>query len=231
LKAPSPPLAVIFDWDGVVIDSHRQHEESWYRMAAINGLSVPENFFKRSFGMRNPEVIRDLAGWTHDPVMIQKLAEQKELIYRQIIKEKGIEPIKGIPEFLVQLKQSHIPTAIGSSSVLENITTVIEVIKLPTCFDVIVTGADVKRGKPDPEVFLKCAERLNASPNCCIVFEDAHVGIQAAKTAGMTAIAVATTHPRHTFQEADYVIDNFLQLNIEKILSVPSTLENRFSIR
>ncbi len=216
----SPPVAVIFDWDGVVIDSHDQHEESWYRMAAENGLSVPKDFFKRSFGMRNPEVISKLAAWTNDPVTIQKLADQKEFLYRQIIKEKGVKPIKGIPEFLKLLKKSHIPTAVGSSSVLENITTVIEVIKLQSYFDVIVTGADVKRGKPDPEVFLKCAERLNISPSRCIVFEDAHVGIQAAKAAGMIAVAVTTTHPRHTFREADYVIDDFYELDIQKIRSL-----------
>lgn len=210
-----PPFAVIFDWDGVIIDSHDQHAESWYRMAEENGLTVPENFFKNSFGMRNLEVIRDLARWTQDLALIEKFSDRKESLYRQIIKEKGIEPLPGVSEFLFQLKQSQILTAIGSSSVLENIKTVIDITKLESYFDIIITGADVKRGKPDPEVFLKCAERLNIPPQRCVVFEDAHVGIQAAKSAGMIAIAVTTTHPRNTFHQADAIVDSLAEITID----------------
>jgi beta-phosphoglucomutase-like phosphatase (HAD superfamily) len=120
-----------------------------------------------------------------------------------------------VSEFLFQLKQSQILTAIGSSSVLENIKTVIDITKLESYFDIIITGADVKRGKPDPEVFLKCAERLNIPPQRCVVFEDAHVGIQAAKSAGMIAIAVTTTHPRNTFHQADAIVDSLAEITID----------------
>ncbi|MCS7062815.1 MAG: HAD family phosphatase [Methylacidiphilales bacterium] len=215
-----PPFAAIFDWDGVIIDSHDLHEESWYLLAAENSLPVPENFFKRSFGMRNAEVIRDLAQWSNDHEEIKRLSDRKEELYRSLILKKGIAPLPGVIPFLENLKQKSIPTAIGSSSVLLNITTVLNLLRLDSYFDVILTGADVSEGKPSPEIFLKCSEQLGIPPSYCIVFEDAHVGIQAAKRAGMVAVAVTTTHPAYTFDQADKIVDRLDQLSIEALLQL-----------
>lgn len=192
-------FGVIFDWDGVVIDSRKQHEQSWVRLANEENLPWGDDFFVRSFGRRNQDIIPHLFHWTNDPAEIARLGDRKESLYREILREGGIQPLPGVTDLLAALQEARLPLAVGSSTPRSNLDAALELLQLPAAFDVTVGGEDVTRGKPDPEVFLRCAEFLQVPPRQCVVIEDAHYGIEAALAGGMQAVAVATTHPRESF--------------------------------
>jgi beta-phosphoglucomutase family hydrolase len=202
----------VFDFDGVIIDSASQHEESWERLALEVDKPLPSDHFKRSFGMKNAVIIPELLEWSHEPKEIQRLSLRKEELYREIVQERGIEPLPGVVEFLDYLKSNEIPRVIGSSTERLNITTALAQLKLSGYFDQIVSSEDVKRGKPDPEVFLTAAKKIKYAPSHCVVFEDAHVGVQAARAAKMRVVALTTTHPRESLKDADLVVDQLDQI-------------------
>jgi len=207
----------IFDWDGVIIDSSRQHELSWERLAEREKLPLPAGHFQRSFGMKNERIIPNLLNWTTDPAEIKRLSWQKEEFYRQIVRETGIQALPGVREFLERLDAASIPRIIGSSTPRENIELVIELVGLRRYFQQIIAAADVIHGKPDPEVFLLCSQRLGCPANQCVVFEDAHVGIEAARAAKMKVVGVATTHPAATLCGADRVVSWLDELAVSDV--------------
>jgi beta-phosphoglucomutase family hydrolase len=207
----------IFDWDGVIINSAAQHEISWERLALENGKPLPENHFKRGFGMKNEVIIPELLGWTTVPVEIRLLSLRKEAIYREVVREQGMSALPGVAIWLQRLRDAGIPCVIGSSTHRENITTTLDVLGLGEFFPQIVTAEDVKRGKPDPEVFLTAAQRIGVEPSNAVVFEDALVGIAAAKAAGMRVVAVATTEPKEKLSHADWVVDQLDELSVEQL--------------
>src|SRR5471032_404130 len=185
----------VFDWDGVIINSAAQHELSWERLARECGKTLPENHFKRGVGMKNEVIIPEVLHWTAAPVEIRILSLRKEAIYREVVREQGMTALPGVESWLRVLRDEGIPCAIASSTHRENITTTLDVLGLAEFFSAIVTAEDVKRGKPDPEVFLTAARRIGVEPGNAVVFEDALVGITAAHAAGMRVVAVATTEP------------------------------------
>jgi beta-phosphoglucomutase family hydrolase len=188
-------LSVIFDWDGVVIDSSAQHERSWELLAAETGRTLPDGHFKRGFGKKNFAVISQVLGWSHDPAEIDRLGDRKEELYRGLIRDQGVRVLPGVRDLLAALKAEGVPRAVGSSTPRENIDAIFAVTGLDEFFDAVVSAHDVVHGKPAPDVFLKAATALGADPSDCVVVEDALVGLEAARAAGMTRLAVATTHP------------------------------------
>jgi beta-phosphoglucomutase family hydrolase len=206
--------AAIFDWDGVVLDSSRQHERGWELLAAEQRRVLPPGFFKQSFGMKNDRVIRDLLDWTRDPNRIQQLGLRKEALYRELILHDHIQPLPGAVNWLEALQTAGVRCAIGSSSPRENIQCVIDRLNLRRFFAVTVAAEDVTHGKPHPEVFLSAAARLGVSPGRCVVFEDAHVGIEAARAAGMKVVGVPTTHPVESLRDADRVVQRLDELTV-----------------
>jgi HAD superfamily hydrolase (TIGR01509 family) len=207
----------IFDWDGVVIDSSSHHEESWERLAREIGKPLPEGHFKLGFGRKNEFIIPELLNWSHDPAAIARLSLRKEALYRDVVKERGLEPLPGVKEWLQQLVGAGIPCVVGSSTHRLNIETSLEIIHLAGFFADIVSSEDVNHGKPAPDVFLKAAAKISREPRFCVVFEDAHVGIQAARNAGMKVVGVATTHPLADLGEADIAVERLDQLDINRI--------------
>jgi beta-phosphoglucomutase family hydrolase len=209
--------AAIFDWDGVIIDSSRQHEQSWEQLAGEEQRTLPPDFFKRSFGMKNERIIPELLCWTDDPVRVRRLSDRKEEIYRELIQHDRIAPLQGVIEWLNILCAAAVPCAIGSSTPRENIECVIDVLKLRDFFCAVVAGQDVSHGKPNPEVFLLAAKKLGAPPGRCVVFEDAHVGLEAARAARMKVVGVATTHPAESLGDADRVVRRMDDLSVREI--------------
>lgn len=203
--------AALFDWDGVIVDSSRFHEESWELLAAEVGRSLPPGHFKRGYGMKNEYIIPEILGWTRDPEQIRRLSLRKEEIFRELACAKGIELLPGVREWIAELDRHEIPRAIASSTHRENILCLLRHLNLGG-FSVIVAAEEVTRGKPDPEVFIRAARRLGFSPQQCVVFEDTHAGIAAARAAGARVVAVSTTHPPDTLREADLVVDRLDQL-------------------
>ncbi len=213
---PRTPGA-IFDWDGVLIDSSRPHEESWERLAREAGRSLPTGHFLKGFGMKNEAIIPGILGWTSDPAEIFRLSLRKEELYRDIIRERGIPPLPGAREFLERLAAAGVPMAIGSSTHRLNIETSLEILGLRSLFRALVTAEDVSRGKPDPEVFLKAAAALGMPPSDCVVFEDAPVGIEAALAGGMKVVGVATTHPSAGLSRAHTVVARLDELDAARL--------------
>jgi beta-phosphoglucomutase family hydrolase len=209
--------AAIFDWDGVIIDSSRQHEQGWERLAQEEGRTLPPGFFRRSFGMKNERVIPELLGWTVSPGKIQRLSLRKEEIYRELLAQQGAQLLPGVKGWLERLRAANIPCAVGSSTPRLNIEAVIGKLGIGSYFVALVTAEDVTRGKPDPQVFLAAAGKLGALPERCVVFEDAHVGIAAARAAGMRVVALATTHPALDLAAADLVVDCMDQLDLYRL--------------
>lgn len=226
--APStdkPPhlIGAIFDWDGVVIDSHDQHRESWFQLAEQIGRPMTAELFSESFGMRNEQIIPDLFQWADsaDTEAIQQLADEKEELYRELIRRDGLQPLDGAETLLRQLKENGIPCSVGSSTPHKNIQASMELIGLNDCFQAITASEDVRQGKPDPEVFLIAANRIDRQPKNCVVFEDAHAGIKAGNAAGMHTIAVTTTHPANTFIDlADRVVESLNEIKIEQLIEL-----------
>jgi HAD superfamily hydrolase (TIGR01509 family) len=188
-------LGAIFDWDGVIIDSSRQHEESWERLAAEEGRTLPAGHFKEGFGKKNEWIIPNLLRWSDEPGEVHRLSLRKEALYRVIVLERGLEALPGVREFLERLRVAGVPCCIGSSTHRENIAAIIHVLGFEGFFAGMVTAEDVTHGKPHPDVFLKAAAKIGRAPASCVVFEDAFAGLEAAHAGGMKAVAVATTHP------------------------------------
>lgn len=213
--------AAIFDWDGVIVDSSAQHEASWQVLAEREGRPLPPGHFKKGFGMKNEVIIPDVLGWAKERAEIDRIARAKEQIYRELVDRDGIEPIPGVMEWLEMLKAAGVPCAVGSSTHRLNIDCVLRHIRLTDYFAAIVAGNDVTHGKPAPDIFLKAAERLGFAPARCVVFEDAHVGIEAARAGGMNVIAVTTTHPAESLGDADLVVSRLDQLTVAQVSKLP----------
>ena len=214
-----PLRAVIFDWDGVVVDSSAHHERSWEVLASRRGLTLPADHFKRGFGKKNNVIIPDL-GWATAPAEVDALAHEKEEIYRALVREKGITPLPGVRELLTALQGAGIPCAIGSSTERANLDCLLDLMDLRKFFRVIVSGEEVVHGKPDPSIFLLAAERLGFPPADCVVIEDALVGIEAAQRAGMRVLAVATTNPIDMLDSADAAVADMTQVTLQHLVSL-----------
>ena len=213
-------IAAIFDWDGVIIDSHDQHAESWTLLADEQGSALPEDFFKKSFGMRNQSIFpMFFASWVDpsDHVRIAELADRKEELYRELVRRDGIEPLPGVVALLESLADAGIPCSVGSSTPRANIDAIMEVIGLGHRFQAITAAEDVTEGKPNPQVFLKAAAKVGARPAESVVFEDAHVGIAAGLAAGMKVIAVATTHPIESLGGAHWAVASLEVVDAKKV--------------
>jgi beta-phosphoglucomutase family hydrolase len=193
---------VIFDWDGVVIDSSAQHEKSWELLAEEIQKPLPAGHFKAGFGKKNQEIIPGLLKWSDDPAEIRRIGERKEELYRELVSEQGVAVLPGARELLVALRDASIPRSVGSSTPRSNLDAIFAATGLGELFTAVVSADDVTNGKPAPDVFLLAAERLGLDPADCLVIEDAHVGIEAARRAGMKVLAVASTNPLEELLQA-----------------------------
>ena len=207
----------IFDWDGVIVDSKRLHEEAWNRIAGENNFSHTHEDFERHFGMKGEQAISNVLRWSQDADEIQWLGAKKEEHYRRLLHERDITPIEGVKQWLAILDSASVPCAVASSTPLENISSVIEKVGVKQYFSTVVSGDDVSCSKPDPEVFLLAAKRLKMEPRYCLVFEDAPAGIAAALAAKMKVIAVPTTHAKDSLRKADRVVERLDELKVDEI--------------
>ncbi|HEY0944859.1 MAG TPA: HAD family phosphatase [Opitutaceae bacterium] len=214
-------LGVIFDWDGVVIDSSRQHEESWERLAREEGRTLPPGHFKAGFGKKNDVIIPQILGWTEGLAEVERLSRRKEALYREVVRETGVTVLPGVVDFLARLRAAGVPCCIGSSTERENIEIICARTGLREWFAGAVAADDVTHGKPHPEVFLKAAARIGREPHHCVVLEDAFSGLEAARAGGMRAIGVATTHPADALRpHCDRVVARLDELQVRDLLDL-----------
>ena len=196
----SPDIAVIFDMDGVLVLTEEAHWQSWLAAARPRGAELSYAAFKTCFGRINPDCIPILFG-PQSSEETAAIAEEKEAAFRRIVR-LHVPLVPGIVDFLTALTKLGARLAVGSSGPPENVKALVEGGGISHFFGATVDGAQVKRGKPAPDVFLIGAQRLGVPPAACAVIEDAPVGIRAAVAAKMLAIGVATTHPEQELREA-----------------------------
>ncbi len=212
----TPQLAVIFDVDGVLTDSYRPHFLSWQRMFGELGVAFTEETFRGTFGRTNRDIFGELYQGSLAEEEIRRRGDRKEELYREIIAEAFVA-IPGAVELIDALAATGFKLAVGSSGPPENIQVTLEKLGRASRFSAIVTGADVERGKPDPQVFLLAAERLGVPPQRCAVIEDAPQGVEAANRAGMTSIGLLGTTTREKLSHARIVVDRLAELSPTKI--------------
>lgn len=186
-------LGVIFDVDGVLIDSYQPHFESWRRIARNHGVNYTETLFAQGFGRTSREIIaRDWNMPDLSPEEIAAIDDAKEAAYREIV-ATNFPHMPGATELVKSLHADGFRIAVGSSGPRANVLLAVEQLGIGDYLDGIVTGQDVSRGKPDPQVFLVAAERLGLPPECCAVVEDAPAGVEAAHAAGMACVGFPST--------------------------------------
>lgn len=211
---------VIFDMDGVLADTGTIHFESWVKMAREDaGVQYTNEFFEETFGQQSIPITRKLVGNEVEQALVEKWANLKEKYYREMVKDK-LMPLPGAIELIRDLKKKNIKLAVGSSGPLKNVELLLTSLKIKHYFDVVITAEDVKNGKPAPDVFLLAANRLHLKPEDCIVIEDAPVGIEAAKRAGMKSIALTTTHKKEELFQADIVVEDLTYIHKDDILKL-----------
>ena len=210
------PMGVIFDMDGVLVDSYRAHYESWRQLAVETGCQFSEEEFAQTFGRRSRDI---LAGFWPVKLSAQQITaadDRKEHLYRQIL-QTDFPAMPGARDLLEALHAAGFALAVGSSGPKANLDVVMDALGAAELFGATVTRKDVTRGKPDPEVFLTCARRLGVSPQWCAVVEDAPAGVEAANRARMTSIAITGTVPREQLAAAKIVIDGLDELPPHRI--------------
>jgi HAD superfamily hydrolase (TIGR01509 family) len=220
-----PPFGAVFDWDGVIINSEEYHRVSWERLAEEDGLFLPEGHFEKSFGRKNAEIIPEILGWAQAPAAVEDLSFRKEEHYRRLVRERGVTALPGVIAWLEALEQAGVPCGIGSSTPRANIELSLSFLGCERFFRTVVSAEDVTRGKPAPDVFLTVAERIGVPPERCVVFEDALVGLEAAKNAGMRRVAVASTNPADLLKpNANRVVARLDELRVDDLASWFSSL-------
>lgn len=206
---------VIWDLDGVIIDSGEQHWQAWKALAAETHVVFTEADFRRTFGQRNSDIIPPY--WhTHDPDEIKRLADHKESLYREMLK-KDARALPGAMELIRALHEAGWKQALGSSAPLENIQLILDLLDLRLLLDAVVSGEEAPRGKPAPDIFLAAARALSLSPVNCVVVEDAVAGVQAARAAGMRCVAVTNGHPNRELGIADIVIASLTEIDLARL--------------
>jgi len=211
---------VIFDMDGVLVDSYGPHYESWRISAERRGHPLTEETFRKIFGRTNVAIVPVVTRKPYTPAEIAAWGEEKERIYREILARR-FPVMPGAGDLIEALHEDGARLAIGSSGPPENVALVHDHLPAARHFRAVVTGRDVRNGKPDPEVFLRSAEKLGLPPAACAVVEDSLAGLEAARRAGSAAIALVGTAPRETLEpRADLVVDRLSDLSPPAIRGV-----------
>ena len=218
--------AVIFDFDGVITDSEILHLRAFNQSLAQYGIEITKNdYYTMYLGFNDTDCYKLLIEkglLKMDEQQINTLMIQKKKIFEQLAKAEG-KMIEGVRDFLNMLEQNNIPMAICSGSLLTEVEMVLEDARLRHLFEVVVSGEHVKKGKPDPEGFLLSLQRLNENrekpitANQCIVIEDSHWGLEAAKAAGMHTIAVTNSYDAEQLGMAEKIVDQLNELSIDDL--------------
>src|SRR5689334_23381825 len=160
--------AALWDVDGTLIDSSEYHWLSWQGSLAAENFSITREQFAQTFGQRNDEILRGYFP-RYTPEEIARVGEAKEVAYRALVRERGIDLLPGVGRWLSKLKEEGWLQAVASSAPLLNIEAIISALRLEDFFSAIASAEDVTAGKPDPQVFLAAARKLSVEPSACVV--------------------------------------------------------------
>jgi beta-phosphoglucomutase len=182
--------AVLWDLDGTLVDSAEYHWQSWLLALRDEGFTPTRMQFTATFGQRNDRILRAWLGPGATDDGIRRIGNAKEVEYRHLMREAGLEGLPGAQEWVDRLSARGWHQAIASSAPRLNVDAVLDALAWNGRFGAIVAAEDVGRGKPDPEVFLVAADRLGVDPSACVVVEDAAAGVEAGRAAGMRVVGL-----------------------------------------
>jgi beta-phosphoglucomutase len=212
--------AIIWDLDGVIIDSADEHRRAWQRLAREENIKFTDDNFWATFGQRNNDIFATTWG-PLTPAQVRELGNRKETYFRDLIRQTA-SPLPGSMELMQSLHQAGYPQALASSAPIENIQLISEVLGLKRYLTALVSGETVPFGKPAPDIFLKAAQALHIEPMYCLVIEDAVAGVEAAHAAGMRCIAVAGNRDLPGLRAADLLVKNLTEVNVDRLSSIPA---------
>jgi beta-phosphoglucomutase family hydrolase len=204
--------ALIFDMDGVIIDSNPTHRASWVAFNRRYGLETTEDMHQFMYGKRNDQIVRGFYGDGITAEEVEERGRAKERLYREMIAGRTETMlVPGLRAFLERHRD--LPMGVGSNAEPRNVAFVLEEAGLQRYFRAVVDGHQVRHPKPHPEIYLRVAELLETEPANCIVFEDSHSGVAAAAAAGMRVIGLRTTEVN--LPGTVFTTDNFLSGELE----------------
>jgi beta-phosphoglucomutase family hydrolase len=208
-------IALIFDMDGVIVNSNPVHREAWEAYNRSLGIETTEEMHERMYGKRNDQIIRDYMGDHLSDAEAFEHGAAKERLYRELIGPKLEQSlVPGVRQFLT--RHSGTPMAVASNAEAANVKFVLEAAALRPFFRAVIDGHQVSNPKPAPDVYLRAAEMLGAEPRNCLVFEDSYSGVQAALAAGMKVVGLRTTHAE--LPGVRLAVDNFLAPELEPFM-------------
>ena len=213
------PGAVLWDMDGTLLDSAEYHWLAWREALAAEGFDLTRAQFESTFGQRNDTILRATFGPDLPLGEVDRIAGVKEARYRELVKTHGIDALPGVRRCLDRLNAGGWRQAVASAAPRLNVETILDALDIADCFDAIVSAEDVQRGKPDPQVYLTAAARVDAPPARCIVVEDAPAGIEGARRAGMRSIGVLSTHASLRADLTVRTLDELPDDTFERLLS------------
>ncbi len=209
--------AVIFDMDGVLADDEAQDFLAWKDIFAEYNQILTRKKYASFLGLRGQEILSQYLNSSIGPDETARIIEKKEDYFIKESKKNKLKSPAGLHELLKMLQANKIKIGVGTSAPKSKTRFILKEIGVENFMSVVIMAEDVKAGKPNPEVYLKVAEKLNVLPQECVVFEDAPNGIKAAKNAGMKCVAITTTHNKKELSEADMVVNTFKGLALKKI--------------
>ena len=211
--------AVIFDMDGVLVDSQPYHFKADIDTLAEYGVIKDQAFYEAFAGTVTIDRMTTLKNMFDLEVSAEEMSDLRERMILDVIGKEDIEAVRGIPEFLADIKANGLKTAVASSSSYELIDLVLDKTGIRKYFDSLTSGADVENGKPAPDVFLLAAKRLGVEPKNCIVVEDSEKGVCAGVAAGMKVIGyINPTSGNQCLDKADIITDDFRKIKIKEII-------------
>ncbi len=213
-------FGVLWDMDGVLVDTGPTHYRAWQQTLAEYGLGMSEEFFRSTFGMTNANLLPLLLGERSTPALVQAISDSKEALVREMMRGAA-RPLPGVQSWLEALQASGARQGIASSAPQANIDALLDGLGVRPYLDAIVSG-DGMPGKPAPDVFLAAARAIDTPPERCVVIEDAINGVAGAKNAGMKCIAVTTTNPAAALAQADIVVASLADLSPSTVMHLLS---------
>lgn len=214
--------ALIFDMDGTIVDNMGFHTQSWITFFARRGRDIDaDEFFRTTAGRQGKEIIRSYVGEDLEDEAVATLNHEKEAVYRELYAPHR-KAVEGFEDLVADARSQGIALAVGTAAPPANVEFTLDGLDLRRHFDTVVGALDVARGKPHPDVFVEAARRCGAEPANCIVFEDAPLGVEAARRAGMRCVVITTTLPAEAFAEFDNVIkivSDFAELSVDELFA------------
>ncbi|WP_214228344.1 HAD family phosphatase [Pedobacter sp. B4-66] len=210
-------IAVIFDMDGVICHTNPYHSLAFREFFSTRNLApTDEEFAHHMFGKSNSYILSHFLQRKIEGEELLQLEQEKEGLFRKIY-ESHVEPIDGLVEFINDLKNNGAKIGVATSAPYANLELILSNVAIRETLGSIMASEDVKKHKPDPEVYLTSAKNLGVSPNQCIVFEDSFSGITAALNAGMKVVGVLTSHTKEELPPCDLYINDYKDLSYDTI--------------